>query len=481
MTAFKPVVGNWWIDDDPDRRVPGYIDLDTDASSFPWRLTVNGELQEVFEPGVDRTVTVFGETPLGRFTLERAGRRETRSGGGPGVMQVWGGSRLLKGGLKGGHIAREQVFAWATFQLPHLWHWLGPSTLNQHAADLPKRPKLKRGDDAEWIHSELASGLHLALGRTLSTSFEPAGWHENTRESASFSLHSETGFTADRLRIVQDGMAKLHSLVAGVLMEPTQIELGSDQDDPSAYWTVIPAGPPVGEEWHGTRDPFFDTADIDFDAFVREWLRLYEAAPIVASVVAPRSEKTYVTTLLTDVCNGAEALAAYRWGSGKGDLSAADVAVMEALVAQKIPSRTRRRVENLLLRDATLQSKLEALARDAGEESIRWLVGPDVPAWARLVVRLRNSLAHGSSLPNGLSDDIHFVVMAYETLSAVLRISLFKTCGYTNRMSKVNGEILWAEGRSVVGHPNSAFYQHVTFLASQSTYWAEWDRRLDQQ
>ncbi|MFD6447699.1 HEPN domain-containing protein [Promicromonospora sp. NPDC060204] len=203
-------------------------------------------------------------------------------------------------------------------------------------------------------------------------------------------------------------------------------------------------------------------------------------APIIASVIAPRDGLAYVTTRLTDVCNGVEALAAQRWGSNKSELPQADVAILNALkVADGIPAKSRRRVENLLRRDWTLQSKLELLAQDLGEESSRWLLGPSVSDWALLVVRLRNSVAHGSVLPGGLSSDAHFLTFAYETLAAVLQLALFRVCGYENPQAEAGGELLRAPGRFVASHPYSTFYRRLEQLAQQAGFWAVWRQRLD--
>ena len=56
----------------PDQQAAGYLDLEPRAWGR-WRLTVEGELAEPTGPGIDVHQTIYGVTPQGEFTLERAG------------------------------------------------------------------------------------------------------------------------------------------------------------------------------------------------------------------------------------------------------------------------------------------------------------------------------------------------------------------------------------------------------------------------
>ncbi|MFD6443962.1 hypothetical protein ACFWEJ_02600, partial [Promicromonospora sp. NPDC060204] len=212
MRELESAIGVWWVETDPGHRVPGYIELAPDEPSFPWRLTIDGQLYPKLPLGVDQTVTIFGDTPAGEFTLEHASRRSWLSrDSGERVMQQWRGFRLLDGG----HLESGAVLNWAAFRLPHLWNWFGPTSLNKHSTNLLE-PAADSAEDTEWFDAELVDGMKLSLGRVKATSFEAAGRRSTTHWIGTYSVTSKVGFTKEQLHTVCDGMAKLHSLVTSI-------------------------------------------------------------------------------------------------------------------------------------------------------------------------------------------------------------------------------------------------------------------------
>lgn len=93
MSDFKPTIGRWWVVDDPDQQVAGYLDLEPEGLG-PWRLTVEGQLAEPTGPGYDTHQTIYGVTPLGKFTLERASTTLIQHG--DTTMQQWRGWQLIR-------------------------------------------------------------------------------------------------------------------------------------------------------------------------------------------------------------------------------------------------------------------------------------------------------------------------------------------------------------------------------------------------
>jgi hypothetical protein len=119
-------------------------------------------LAQPTSPGYDTHQTIYGVTPRGKFTLQRAGT--TRIQNGDTTMQQWQGWQLIKGG----HVLEGQRFPHITARLPHLWHWLGPSKLNYHTKE---RFRAKPDDTDNFLTAQLATGLRLSLGPSFTQTF----------------------------------------------------------------------------------------------------------------------------------------------------------------------------------------------------------------------------------------------------------------------------------------------------------------------
>jgi hypothetical protein len=113
------------------------------------------------------------------------------------------------------------------------------------------------------------------------------------------------------------------------------------------------------------------------------------------AVAAPRDDRQFITSKLVETCNGLETLAVHIWE--KPRLHKNDEAVLQALKDCGVNRKRREDIKSILLmRRWTLEDKLIQLAAMLGPESAAWLLGPSIKDWATLVVRLRNSLTHGS-------------------------------------------------------------------------------------
>ena len=222
-----------------------------------------------------------------------------------------------------------------------------------------------------------------------------------------------------------------------------------------------------------------DTAEIDFEEFIVAWMQLHRSVLAAVAVAAPRQDNQFLPSKITDACNGLEALAASLWKPPPLGLD--DEHILKVLKDGGINSKKRNGIRSILvMRQSTLEDKLGQLAKTLGHESASWLLGPSIPHWAELVARLRNSLTHGSPLPDGLSDDIPFQVMALQSATAVLQLALLRNAGYDNPMSTTPGELLWHADTKVTSHPNSPFVRHLETIASHSSQWDSWYRRLHQ-
>jgi len=474
VERFEPTIGRWWVDTTPESKVAGYLELDPDEPSLPWRLTVEGEIHPHPGTGHSKGLTIFGDTPLGKYTLRTCVPTWMYGLGDRSDMQRWGGVMLLQGD----HASEDAKYTQATFRLPHLWNWIGPSPLNYHTMGARRHATVPSpNDELQWLEAELPNGMTVGLARMFTRSVTPGGRHKSTEGYGVYRLAAEAGFTLDKARIVADGLARLYSLVTSKPMETFDMSIGGGRNGRT---TVVDPRSPAGEDWDGIQDPYFDTDEIDFPAFVGEWIRLHTEAAGVGAAVDPGRSRTFVTSMLIDGCNAVEALANRCWTDGPGELRPEDQAVIALLAEARVHRDTRRGIQRYLRqRRWSLQAKLERAAESLGPDSAAWLLGPSVSDWAHLISRLRNSVAHGSSLPDGLDGDMSFVLLAHESLNAVLTLTLFKQCGYTNRLSKISGELLRSGGKSIVSHPNSGLSRELEEIASRSGEWAEWRRRLD--
>jgi hypothetical protein len=468
MRDFVPTIGRWWVPGAPSDVVVGYLDLVPERLG-PWQLTVEGQLSEPPGPTFDQHQTIFGVTSDGRFTLRRAGLALTREG--QASMQRWQGWELIKGG----HISDDQRFADVSFRLPHLWNWLGPGRLNYHTNE---RFKATPESTPDFLTVELPGGLNVALGTTFTETRGSTG--ESWTGFGVYVLSQEQGFTLEDSDQVILALLRLHSILAFTPMQQFEARLNLDRTPTSAPLEIIDPQPPAGSRWDdgGTRDFFFDTAEIEFGSFITAWILLHERVMAAVASAAPRDDQQFVTSKLVDVCNGLEALAVYIWD--ESELLSQDLIALKVLKDGNVDKDLQRYIKrSLRMRRWTLEDKLVRLAAMLGPESAAWLLGPSTKDWAHLVVRLRNSLAHGSRLPGGLSDDLQFIVTAQRSTMAVLQLALLSHAGYANPMSKHPGELLWCAGNRVAGHPNSALFWEFEAIANHSVRWTEWRRRLD--
>ena len=473
MSEFAPTIGRWWVASAPSDHVPGYIDRDLDSTGGPWRLMVEGRLAELPEPGYDRHLTIHGDTVLGQFTLERALPSRLLGRLDDSEAQIWHGWQLIKGG----HVEDGQRFRAAVFRLPHLWDWIGPVGLNYHTLGATLRSRPTPDDPGEALSAVLRDESRVTLGRNFVRTVGTTG--ESWEGYGVYGVHREKGVSLDELEGLTLALARLHSILSATPMGSYGVTLGLGADEAGRRLEVVDPDSPSGVEWGrgSLRDPFFDTAEIAFEPFIRAWIRLHEDATGAMAAAAPRDDRQFVTSKLIETCNGVEELAALEWDPPEA--SDEDTNVLTLLKAGSVSRDLRDFVGfHLRLRRWSLADKLERLAGLAGPESVAWLLGPSISEWARLVSRLRNSLAHGKKLPGGLSDDMPFVITAQFSATAVLRLALLRLAGYENPLSKAPGELLWSGGKPVVGHPNSDLFHEFETVASYSGQWKVWLDRL---
>lgn len=477
MSWFGPVTGRWWRAERPGQTVSGYLEQTGADRRFAhsWRLLLDGDLGDI-DPGYETSVTLFGNTACGSMTLRHAvpvSWRNSRScpGSERTIMQEWQAFTLLSGG----HYPSDHRFREASFQVPQAIDWLGPSRLNRYAQPEPL-PDEPGESERTLATASLDNGMLLTAWLGHSESLAPLGRRREHEWHCVYSLSHQEGFTLDEAADVAHAVARLQSLAFGVRMDSHELTFTEDRTPRGHRWVkVLNPTPPAGLDWTGLC-PFFDTSEIDFESMVKSWLKLREDVPLVDSAIELRPGHSTVQHQLLVHCSALESIAHRRWPAPEPTES--DKEIIEALRLGAIKSKRRKMVANQLKqRRWPLETKLAAAAATLGAESSRHLLG-DVPAWAHLVMRLRNSWAHGLRLPTDLGDDVEIMIEAQRSVANVLRLTILKELGYTNNLGSKNGELLWSETGAVASHINSDLFRELESLSSRSQQWAQWRSRL---
>lgn len=469
VVEFQPTIGEWWIAGEPASAVPGFISLGDEDK--PWRLTTDGGLARDLGPGFDLGRTVHGLTPSGEMTLLGVSLDSWQGKGDAPQMQVWSAFQLITGG----HVLDTDAFTELRFSVPHLLNWIGPTELNYHT---PERFRVTPEDLGTPLRATPDEHLEVTLGATVTETVGQLG--ESWEAQATYTLTGQHGVTLRQLERVELALASLHSILADQPMQTYGVTMGRSTDLQAPRLAIVDPGQPDGAGWgqRGHRDLFFDTSEIEFSSFIRAWLNLWDTALMAVAMATPKNNGQTVQSRLVDVCNGLEALAVQLWEPPA--LSDDEELVLAILKDNEVDTRLRRRVKSgLRMSKWPLEDKLIQLAGLLGTESSAWLLGPSTRTWAHLVARLRNSLAHGSTLNGGLSDDHPFVIMTYMSAAAVLRLALLSSAGFTNPSSQTPGELLWARGKRATGHPNSPVFHRLEDVARYAGHWATWSARLE--
>lgn len=479
MDAFESTIGMWWLAGRPEEPVPGFLQRRPGRESMPWQLTLHGHLGTArSSPGLVEYQTVHGETPAGRFTLAGASLSQGPSGLRSATVKktTWTGWQLLRGE----HVEDDQLYTHATFQVPGLWHWLGPTGFNAHMsaevqAGAGRWTRPEGDDELVQLKAPVHGDLTLTLGPTFSETFgltrEARSYH------ALYGVSSSSGVDLETVTRINRSLADLHAIVTGTPMEPFDVHL---ETRTGQRLELVDRRRPLGRRWgkSGIPDPFFDTAEVDFPTFIPRWLQLCQDLPAAVGAAVPREDGQFVQSKFLDACNGLEALAAHKWDDSPS--TDKELELLERLKDLGVNRDFRDAVKlTLRMRRFPLHKKLERLASSFGEESARWLLGQPVSAWADLSAGLRNSLAHGFAMTGGLGDDDLFVVMAQQAATTVLRLALLREAGYTNERSPSPGELLRHAGNQSVGHPNSQLFRDLTFVARHADHWARWKGARD--
>jgi hypothetical protein len=284
------------------------------------------------------------------------------------------------------------------------------------------------------------------------------------------------GVTMERAERIGLALSRLHAILTNGPVLPISMSLTEDLAGRSRTLKVISMeddGTEAQKRW----DPFLDTSDVDFEHFIPRWFELHEDAIAAVAAAAPDEHGGYTTTRLMDVCNGLEHLAKHILP--EADLTAKEVKALEVLKSQEINNDLRRTIRQTFLgRHQTLEMKLVAVAESIGHDSAHWLLGDDLHVWAYTVARLRNALAHGLELKDGMIEDIPFTITALRSVTAVLRLALLAKAGYT-ASNGTSGELLWSDGQRAVAHPNSELWSEVEAISDMRERWQMWKTRID--
>lgn len=463
---FQPTMGTWWLADEPEVKVPGYLQVDG-SHAWPWRLTVLGRLAEP-APGWDNTVTLFGQTDRGLYTLHAAGPGSMRrgSGGSEPVYAVDWQAPVL---FDDDHVLPDARFTHASFTYPHLIDWFKA----RYNGYLPPSGALPQDEDWETLHD-----VELRPGTTLSVTLARHGqlsWASKSHSwLAQYTLSSDEGFTFAELRKIQWGLSKLQAIMLGTDVEETQTTLITNVE--GGWVKVVEAAPPAGDEWSGI-SPLFHADEVDTALFLRRWLEMSTSAPMIAAAAAPDAGVGSMQSDIQDLCNAVEWLFARIDGPEERTVQPKDQAILDAMEGSSLNSDQRRRIKHLLTQSnqVTLEQKLVRLTGMLGAESSAWLLG-SVSDWAYVIARARNSLTHGFVVPG--HDDVRMLGDAYLSLTAVLQLALLNHCGYTNELCPVPGEMLWAGGELMRGTRDAHIVDRTESLAAKSDEWAVWARSM---
>lgn len=473
MREFQPAIGQWWLPHRPEHRVPGFLDWEERDGQLIWNLTLDGEMDEDEASGVTEGSTIHGETSSGPYTLQHAYQqgasqwREKKREPHEVVSERWIAFRLLHGD----HVKESDRFTSAGFSIPHLLEWIGPSGLNYHASGVAPSPRITRDEPGPRIEAAvgdvtvtLSTKSHGRAGRAV----------DHWEAEGAYLVQASDGLTVDQVSQIAFRLTCLHAIVMNEPLSTQSLELWSDPDD-ELVREVDP------RESHPNRsgslnDPLFDTWEIDFPAFIETWLTLAAERYALIGFATPRATGMTVETSLIEACNGLEALATLT--IQRPALSDADERLLDQLRDLDVGSKQRRGYKRYLqISKSSLQSRLVELARSLGLESAEWLLGTPLEHWAGAVAHLRNSLAHGSTLPEQLGEDLTFVGLAKDSVTIVLRLALLRYVGYTNMRGGRHGELLQFEGRPAAGHPNSNLFRESVEVARYAHRWTDWNQR----
>ena len=465
-------MGDWWREDDPKNTVSGYLEAIPVEDDYDWRLHIDGDLGEV-AIGYDTGIALHGNTSRGSMTLHHALPAGSRSSG-QKMTSRWEGFILTRGP----HFSRRELFSHVSFRVPFAIDWIGPSSLNRYVPPL-KLPR--EAGHPGWISgrtAKLSEGVSLTSAIARTSSLSSRGHREEREWYGTYTLESSGGITLDDAMEVAYDVAKLHSLAFDTPMSSFALSLKPLGD---SLWEglveVVDPHPPDGHDWSGL-SPFFDSSEVDFELFIRNWIEMRRRLSLLDVALPLRSDREgTVQVQFLAQCAVLEAFAERYWD--RPGLEPSDETILSALESQGIAAKARNTVRTLLERRRwPLKVKLVRAAQLMGLESSQRLLG-NVDDWAYLVMRLRNALTHGGALPRGLDTNHEYVIDALTSLQAVLRLALLKQAGYSNKLGGTEGELYWSGTAPVASHINSSFFKKLEWISSRSPQWGLWRAQID--
>lgn len=468
MTTFEGSIGTWWVEGDEDRHFSGYVELVAEDAE-PWKLVLDGAPDtDPYEP-FSSGLRFHGLTGVGPLTLQNAHLRSGTSHHRGCVNQTWHGTVLTKRS----HLGEGQRFDGAAFKLPDLIRWVGPTRANVH-----NRPAVELRAGVESLprfESTLDDGTVVTL---LVGEMTRHGVITDSREVlAWYRLTHDDGLDESRVEQVELALTRLHAILMSRTVRAHELEFWWDDADGATRTVEVIDRSERPEPEQRPHDPLVDTSDIDFDNFIRRWVRLHDKAVAAVASAAPNLHTGYLSTEIIDACTALEHLAV--GVMPEPVLTDAEARALEALETAGVGSKLRKRAERAYLQGhQSFEAKLIAVAETLGEESARWILGDNLKYWAHCVMRLRNSLVHGGPLPDGMTDDVPFSVAVLRTVRTVLRFGLLVEAGYANRAAGEPAELFRRDGASTIGHPSAEYIWELNWLSDVSGYWSGWYGRI---
>lgn len=466
LDALDGEVGSWWLSASPDVRMPGVIRRD--AERGVWTLTIHGSLlgpagmydgkgQSSRRRVQDHDLRVFGVTIVGDVTLPMSWRMGGRSSGPDRQREDWQAFTAVLGK----HAESEQRWTSTRVELPLVWDWFSPTIFE---------PRAEGSEDSLDSDYEEVSAYW--------NGFAVAAWRGTVRTMGrrergssgfgGFSLDDDDGFLLEDVEKPMLALQNLHDVLYG---EPSTHEVQTLHPVGGSEFEEVfelPARQAVTAQPQFP-DPYFGTAEVDFDSFIPAWISLHVDAEVWPSIGPPPGARSWMQTMVIESVNAAEAFAR-QLCLGRADPTAREVAVLQAISG--LPIKTRRYAEQALsiVRD-TLAQRLELLALRLGVSSATWLLG-DVESWATTVAKSRNALSHGFSSREGLENDPQYMSTVLTSLKVVQRLAMLRAAGFDNGQKGVHVELLVdSAGENLIRHPNSQMARELKRIHETPKAW----------
>lgn len=444
--------GEWWLPEDPDRRVPGVLRYNAEDGL---RLTLIGAFEDriitvtgggaAIDQGSRTWGAIWGAAERREITLlDCVPTGSTRTFGArvksPDKQAIAASSAVV-----GAHLRdqQEQVFSRCEVSVENLGQWAASSVLGGTLGMRDGRPD---GSGTVTVApvpetSVVVDGARFILGHRYTRPFfderrgETVGRVRDTafvrvEPSGSCSLSEAFGFA----RLIQDLISLASHRPAGAIwlrLRVLQEEAGTTGGRPApprdvdVLYRHVMVGDQEAKAVESHR-LFFSCSDIPFEEVIPRWCRVHERLQAATNMILGLryAPSQYVENNLLSAVGAAEVLHRGLKIDAPPIPQEEFNQFREAMLAQ-VPEEHRERIRAAVRNAPALRDRLLALAERPDAEAIARLV-PDVDRWASVTTRARNDLAHEGRTPRQSVEELVAVV---DVTTAVVVVNLLNELG----------------------------------------------------